>query len=287
MLKNPFRSTPNKREQLLADIDSWHKNGEHQRIIDAITEIPENDRGYELTCLLARALSNLAKPGTKQYRALLLRTEELLRSVETEGLNDPLWHFRMGCALFYLDREEEALPYFRQAVALDPDDSEALELIKKSERIIARSHDIAPVTLERIQIFFDENECSYDTEDSATIKTGFNSNTFAFRILDNSSMQMWSVWAPDIPIEMRNELLNICNEWNNTTKWPKVYLQVKDNGVLWACCEHTVLTGYGYTTNQLFQNIDMFIQTSLDFFRELAQRFPQFTAHSESESTGE
>ena len=37
------------------------------------------------------------------------RAEELLRSVEAEGTEDPLWHYRLGYSLFYQDREEEAL----------------------------------------------------------------------------------------------------------------------------------------------------------------------------------
>lgn len=279
MFGHLFSGSRSERAQLLADIEQWHREDEHQKIIDTIGQLPEADRGYDLTCLLARAFNNAAS-GSSQV-AYYSRAEELLRSVEAEGLNDPLWHFRMGYALYYLDREEEALPYLRQAAALDPSDSDAPELIAQCEKYIARSKDIAPVTIERMQLFFDEGEYKYDYEGSTWIKTGFGRNSFSFAVPDDQTMAMWSAWAPNLPIEIRAELLDVCNEWHNDMRWPKTYVQVKDNGTLWVCCEHNVNTRNGCTTNQIFRNIGVFIQSSCEFFDRLEERFPQFADKEE------
>lgn len=123
-------------QTLIAQIDRWHGENEHQQIADTLEALPERD--YTLTCLLARAYNNLAKPGDDACRANLERALELLRSVEDEGQNDALWHFRTGYALYYLDREETALPCFERAAELDPADPDAPYFAAECRKWIAR-----------------------------------------------------------------------------------------------------------------------------------------------------
>ena len=278
-----FSGSNDERAQLLTHIQKWHEEGENQKIIDAIAEIPEEERGYELTSLLARAFINLAM--TTSNKVFYTRAEEILRSVETEGLNDSMWHYRMGYALYYMDREEEALVYLRQASALDPEHSEARNLISVCEQYIERSRDIAPVTIERMQEFFDESGYSYGVEAPQRIRSGFMGNPFGFELHEGECVSMWAAWAPDLPIELRTQLLNVCNERNNNTRCPKAYVQVKDDGSLWVCCEHQMLIRHGCATHQLFQNIFVFIRTASDFFEGLEEQFPQFKQESSQEGS--
>ena len=82
-------------------LDHWHRQEQFQQIIDAIEAIPAEQRSYELTGLLARAYANTGAAGeTDPFE----KAVSLLRSTEAEGADDPNWHFRMGYALYYLDR---------------------------------------------------------------------------------------------------------------------------------------------------------------------------------------
>jgi len=47
-------------DELLAKLDEWHEEDEFQEIVDAITEIPEEERDYVLTSHLGKALNNRA-----------------------------------------------------------------------------------------------------------------------------------------------------------------------------------------------------------------------------------
>ena len=52
-------------DELMKQIDEWHKAEKHQEIIDALEQIPEAERDFETTSLLARAYNNIeeyAKP---------------------------------------------------------------------------------------------------------------------------------------------------------------------------------------------------------------------------------
>ena len=57
--------------------------------------------------------------------------------METEGTDDPLWHFRLGYSLFYQDREQEALVCFQKVQELDPEDEDTKYFIKECEKYIA------------------------------------------------------------------------------------------------------------------------------------------------------
>lgn len=120
------------REELLQQITKWHENDGHQKIIDAIEALPHEEWGYELTCLLARAYNNEANPCDPR----LEKAVSLLESVREDGKNDSLWHFRMGYALFFLERKEEALSYFHRAAELDPSDQDALYFIRLCENAL-------------------------------------------------------------------------------------------------------------------------------------------------------
>ena len=69
----------------MKQLAQWHDEDCHQQIVDAILAISEDERDYDLTSLLARAYNNLG-----EYD----RAIRLLGSIEKEGQNDPLWHYR-------------------------------------------------------------------------------------------------------------------------------------------------------------------------------------------------
>ena len=125
-------------DDLLSRLEQWHQEDEYQKIIDCLETLAHTQAlDYTLTCQLARAYNNIANSESEEFTAQLKRAEELLRSVETEGTDDPLWHFRLGYSLFYQDREQEALDCFRRTQELDPEDGDTEYFIKECEKYIA------------------------------------------------------------------------------------------------------------------------------------------------------
>lgn len=125
-------------DDFLALLNQWHQDDEYQKIIDCLEKLSTTQTlDYTLTCQLARAYNNIANLDKEESRGQLERAEALLRSVETEGKNDPLWHYRLGYALFYLDREKESLPCFQRALELDPGDEDTEFFIRECEKYIA------------------------------------------------------------------------------------------------------------------------------------------------------
>lgn len=100
------------KELLLNTLERWHEEDQFQKIIDTIRDLPEEVLDYTLKGHLARALNNNDE---------MEEAARILLSIQDEGKNDPLWHFRLGYAYYYLNREEEALPLFQRAYELGDD----------------------------------------------------------------------------------------------------------------------------------------------------------------------
>ena len=112
----------NMNDELMKQIDEWHKAEKHQEIIDALEQIPEAERDFETTSLLARAYNNI-----EEYA----KAAELLESVREEGAEDERWNFRMGYAQYFLNNYREALDFFSKARELNPEDEDTLSFIRQ------------------------------------------------------------------------------------------------------------------------------------------------------------
>lgn len=104
-------------------LEFWHQNQEYEHIIKELEKIPSSERSHELTGLLARAYENAANGA--EHPEYHLHAIELLQSAMEE--EDANWNFRMGFALYWLDREEEAVPFFEKIFSLISSDPETQE----------------------------------------------------------------------------------------------------------------------------------------------------------------
>lgn len=109
--------------KLIEQLDQWHKEYEHGRIMEAILEIPETERSYGLIVRLARAYNYLFR----DEEAL-----ELLARVAEEGAADPLWHYHVGFANFSLNRYEKAAEAFGISNELEPDNEDTQKRLNLS-----------------------------------------------------------------------------------------------------------------------------------------------------------
>ncbi len=98
-------------QRLMEQLNEWYEADEHQRIVDTLSAIPDEERDYEANSHLARAYNNLGL-----YEAALSQFDD----ISTAGKLDSLWHYRVGFALYYLKRYEDAAQAFHRSNQLQP-----------------------------------------------------------------------------------------------------------------------------------------------------------------------
>ncbi|ASJ56495.1 glucan biosynthesis protein [Brevibacillus formosus] len=87
----------------IEQLNRWHEEDEHQQIVDLLLTVPVEERDYEAVSRLGRAYNNLGL-----YEEALNQ----LGIIAEAGQQDPVWHFRVGFALYHLKRYEEAAQAF-------------------------------------------------------------------------------------------------------------------------------------------------------------------------------
>ncbi|MCL2154295.1 MAG: hypothetical protein FWH53_01385 [Leptospirales bacterium] len=100
-----------------------HEAGAHKEIIKILKALPAEKMDFTLTGLYARALNN----DDQEAKAM-----EVLESVREQGEKDALWNWRMGFALYYLDRVSDSIPYLKKAIELGDDNPETAELLQEA-----------------------------------------------------------------------------------------------------------------------------------------------------------
>ena len=144
------------REEFFAKIEELIEKDKHTECINALESIPAEERDYEISYQLARALQNFALVGDDGKRTdyniryeFLLKSLEILESVRAEGQNKAEWNMRMAYGYQYLFRQEEkAIPYAQSWAELDPEDKNALEVIKECQEEIEKRENMEKINHE-------------------------------------------------------------------------------------------------------------------------------------------
>ncbi|MFJ5764996.1 SMI1/KNR4 family protein [Lysinibacillus sp. NPDC093210] len=110
-------------QRLINQLHEWHEVDEHQRIIDSLLAIPEEERDYELISILARAYNN-----SGLYEEALHQFDK----ISDAGKQDSLWHYRVGFALYHLNRYDEAAQAFSRSDQLKPGEQSTQYFLSQS-----------------------------------------------------------------------------------------------------------------------------------------------------------
>ncbi len=139
------------RKEFFAYIEKLTDEDTYTECMTALESIPMEERDYEVWYQLARAYQNFAivgndDKGTPSFIGdkYLLKSIDILHSVREEGKDKAEWNMRMAYAYQYLTYEEErAIPYALRWAELDPEDKDALLVVKECQEEIEKRSNAA------------------------------------------------------------------------------------------------------------------------------------------------
>ena len=158
------------REEFFAYIEKLTDEDTYTECMAALESIPMEERDYQVWYQLARAYQNFAiigndDQGTPSFIGdkFLLKSIDILNSVREEGKDKAEWNMRMAYAYQYLTHEEEkAIPYALRWAELDPEDKDALEVVKECKEEIEKRANVATEKVIDQEITeIDEDWCVY------------------------------------------------------------------------------------------------------------------------------
>ena len=158
------------REEFFAYIEKLTDEDTYTECMTALESIPMEERDYQVWYQLARTYQNFAiigndDKGTPSFIGdkYLLKSIDILNSVREEGKDKAEWNMRMAYAYQYLTHEEErAIPYALRWAELDPEDKDALLVVKEcQEEIEKRSNVATEKVIDQETAEIDEDWCIY------------------------------------------------------------------------------------------------------------------------------
>lgn len=161
------------RKEFFAYIEKLTDEDKYTECITALENIPMEERDYKVWYQLARTYQNFAivgndDKGTPSFVGdkFLLKSIDILNSVREEGKDKAEWNMRMAYAYQYLTHEEEkAIPYALRWAELDPEEQNALEVVKECKEEIEKRAFRANVATEKVidqeMAEIDEDWCIY------------------------------------------------------------------------------------------------------------------------------
>ena len=187
------------REEFFAYIEKLTDEDKYTECIIALESIPMEERDYEVWYQLARTYQNFAivgndDKGTPSFIGdkFLLKSIDILNSVREEGKDKAEWNMRMAYAYQYLTHEEEkAIPYALRWAELDPEEQNALEVVKECKEEIEKRALRVNVATEKVidqeTVEIDEDWCiylcnAYACDLPAVIRTNLALRDFEFTV---------------------------------------------------------------------------------------------------------
>ena len=194
------------REEFFAYIEKLTDGDTYTECMTALESISMEERDYQVWYQLARAYQNFAIIGNDDQGIpsfigdkFLLKSIDILNSIREEGKDKAEWNMRMAYAYQYLTHEEEkAIPYALRWAELDPEDKDALEVVKECKEEI-------------------EKRANVDTEKVINQETG--------KIDEEWGVYLCDSFAYDLPAVIRTNLA--LRDFEYTANYPnRLYLQI-------------------------------------------------------------
>ena len=187
------------RKEFFAYIEKLIDEDKYTECITALENIPMEERDYKVWYQLARTYQNFAivgndDKGTPSFIGdkFLLKSIDILNSVREEGKDKAEWNMRMAYAYQYLTHEEEkAIPYALRWAELDPEEENALEVVKECKEEIEKRAFRVNVATEKVinqeTAEIDQDWCiylcnAYACDLPAVIRTNLALRDFEFTV---------------------------------------------------------------------------------------------------------
>lgn len=133
-----------------------------------------------------------------------------------------------------------------------------------------------PISTDRVEAALSGHGYAFveDTDHPEVLRARFDDYRFQFMLTGEagSVLQTRGRWNRSVSRAHKPEMLKLCNEWNMSRVWPKVYVRRESEGLLGLYGEVTSDFSSGASDQQIDRAIECGLRTVIAFFHELEER---------------
>ncbi|CAG7609694.1 YbjN domain-containing protein [Leucobacter soli] len=143
--------------------------------------------------------------------------------------------------------------------------------------VLAGTGGLAPLSKDRIKAALEREGWSYGVDGDGDIGGDWELATFFFFATGESDelLCIRGTWRGELELADFTRAVELCNTWNAEQIWPKAYTRFDDDGALHILTEHNVDYEQGITDGQLTQQLVCAVSTSIAFFEQVNEIFPE------------
>ena len=136
---------------------------------------------------------------------------------------------------------------------------------------------LLPLAKDRIKHALEQAGWSYNVDSDGDIGGGWEYGSFYFFVNGNQDelLCVRGHWRGQLSDREYAQIVDTCNTWNREKLWPKTYAARDDEGVVRVFTEHNVDYEHGVSDEQLNQHIVCAVNTSMAFFEQVNETFPE------------
>lgn len=136
--------------------------------------------------------------------------------------------------------------------------------------------ELEALSLERVEASLERHGYAFveDADDAPVVRARFDSYPFVFQLAgeDGSILQTRARWNHSVDVARKVEMVKLCNEWNMTRVWPKVYVRRESDTFLGMYGEVAVDFAAGARDAQIDRALECGLSTIISFFHDLEER---------------
>lgn len=202
---SPEAEKPLTQEAILTHIEALHRESNIEGVLNYIESLPAEARTPDVIGEEARAWNNLGEPGDVEP---FVRALTLLQSVPPQARENHHWYFRVGYALYWLDRPIAARGFFQKALDLLPGDEDTEDFIDMA-KLAAGTQPFMHTFADRCDAFWKAFEAEEGEFARLAKEVGLHAvGQRIYPMLDGIQSERWSVgFGPSTPDDPRCRLI--------------------------------------------------------------------------------
>jgi hypothetical protein len=141
---------------------------------------------------------------------------------------------------------------------------------------VASAEGVTPISTSRVETSLTTHGYAFveDADHPEVLRARFDDYRFQFMLTGEAGtvLQTRGRWNHAVTFSHKPEMLKLCNEWNMSRVWPKVYVRRESEGMLGLYGEVTSDFSSGASDQQIDRAIECGLRTVIAFFHELEER---------------